>query len=239
MIYRENGCVIKDEILAFYESLTADPNHRYRSWEHCYSFFRNHASLKLEAEFDIASLHLAFYLASWGMYRGSSALLWKDYKIHIPVVRKLTEPQYAELWTINLEDESRDAVNAELILKLYAELRQIYRQQITTVNGKKKEDHEASEILITKILLGTVGCTPACDRFFVRGFRRDSQYSTFNEKFLRGVFQFYREHAKEFKETQDAILNGGGIEYPAMKLIDMYFWNLGVKLNPRDAAAEE
>jgi hypothetical protein len=232
------GCAIKDEILAFYESLVADTNHRYRSWEHCYSFFRNHVSFKLETEFDVASLHLAFYLASWGMYRGSSALLWKDYKIHIPVVKKLTETKYAELWTTNLDDESRDADNVELISKLYSELRQIYRQQFTAVNGKKR-DREASEILITKILLGTVGCTPACDRFFIQGFRRRSHYSKFSKQFLLRVFQFYGENAEEFKETQNTIRQRGGIEYPAMKLIDMYFWNLGVKHDPEDVAANE
>ena len=88
----ENGYQIKTEILGFYNSLAAVPNHRYRSWEHCYGYFRRHASFRTEADHDIASLHLAFYLASWGMYRGSSALLWKDYKIHRPAISKILEP---------------------------------------------------------------------------------------------------------------------------------------------------
>ena len=32
------------------------------------------------------ALHLGFYLASWGMYRGSTGLLQKDYQIHIEAV---------------------------------------------------------------------------------------------------------------------------------------------------------
>ena len=35
---------------------------------------------------DYLTLQLAFYLASWGMYRGSSELLQKDYLIHEPIV---------------------------------------------------------------------------------------------------------------------------------------------------------
>lgn len=224
---------IKQEILPFYEELTADRNHRYRSWEHCYTYFRRHDSLRTEAELDIGSLHLAFYLASWGMYRGSSALLWKDYKIHDAAVLKLLESQYSNLWNFNPCEEKNDAEAIEQIIKLYHELKQIYRERITAVNGKSKE-HEASEILITKILLGTVGCTPACDRFFIRGFRHESQYSTFGKKFLLRAFQFYRQQADEFSETQRVVLQRGGINYPAMKLLDMYFWNLGVRLERQD-----
>jgi hypothetical protein len=34
------------------------------------------------------------------------------------------------------------------------------------------KDFSPSDTLITKFLLGTVGCTPACDRYFILGFRR-------------------------------------------------------------------
>lgn len=228
---------IKEQILPFYEELTADRNHRYRSWEHCYTYFRQHASLETEAEVDIGSLHLAFYLASWGMYRGSSALLWKDYKIHDAAVSKLLEPQYSSLWNLNPSVEKDAAAAIELIMKLYRELGRVYRERITAVNGKSKK-HEASEILITKILLGTMGCTPACDRFFIRGFRHQSQYSTFGEKFLLRAFQFYREHTVDFLETQRVIFQFGRVNYPAMKLLDMYFWNLGRSLESQEQQKE-
>lgn len=68
----------------FYHEAKRDENGRYRSWEHCYSNFY-HARGKDNADLDYLSLQLAFYLASWGMYRGSSFLLQKDYKVHIPV----------------------------------------------------------------------------------------------------------------------------------------------------------
>ena len=63
----------------FYSDLTRHKNHRYMSWEHCYSAFQQPPSPN---DTDYLSLQLAFYLASWGMVRGSTGLLWKDYKIH-------------------------------------------------------------------------------------------------------------------------------------------------------------
>ena len=72
----------------FYNDLKVDENGRYRSWEHCYSHFIK-ARGSQEIDYDYLSLQLAFYLASWGMYRGSSFLLQKDYKVHIPVVEEL------------------------------------------------------------------------------------------------------------------------------------------------------
>ena len=47
---------------------------------------------------------LMFYLASWGMYRGSSFLLQKDYKIHIPVVEEVLKTKYNILFGVNCEN---------------------------------------------------------------------------------------------------------------------------------------
>jgi hypothetical protein len=81
--------------------------------------------------------------------------------------------------------------------------------------------------------LGTIGCTPACDRYFILGFRHAGlSYARFSKGLVAKVLHFYREHAGEFQETHDAIKKRGGISYPPMKLVDMYFWELGYKLLP-------
>src|SRR5277367_3731731 len=182
MVQSENGDEIKSQILKFYDKLAKDANHRYRSWEHCYAYFRK-SGLGSEEEHDTASLHLAFYLASWGMYRGSSALLWKDYKIHIPVIAKLREQKYKSLWHLDSLDKNHDHNTCESIMKLVEEIAKIYQSQIKSVDGKE-EDYKPSGALITKILLGTLGCTPARDRFFRIGFRPKSKYSAFNAEVL-------------------------------------------------------
>ena len=81
----------KEIIYKFYSMIKTDKNHRYKSWEHCYQQFIN------DHDVDRLSLNLAFYLASWGMYRGSSGLLQKDYKIHHGAVEILLDSKYSLL----------------------------------------------------------------------------------------------------------------------------------------------
>lgn len=63
--------LIINSAISFYNDLKEDENGRYCSWEHCYSHFYKALGNK-NADIDYLSLQLAFYLASWGMYRGSS-----------------------------------------------------------------------------------------------------------------------------------------------------------------------
>lgn len=226
------------QILAFYDRLASDPNHRYRSWEHCFGHFRGHATFAAPQQIDIAALHLAFYLASWGMYRGSSALLQKDYKIHQPAVSKLLDRSYDVLWDLDFDDAARDSVTADLIVSLSVAIRATYRQHITIVDGIHR-DFQPTDTLLTKLLLGTVGCVPACDRYFIIGFRHAGlRYSRFGTAFLREVFRFCRENKDAFREVQEVIAQRSGIRYPLMKLVDMYFWKLGFDLLP-EAEADE
>src|SRR5258705_12151232 len=60
----------------YISGITSDEFHRYKSWDNCFQAFS--ASKQTE----IQVLELAFYLASWGMYRGSSGLLQKNHLIH-------------------------------------------------------------------------------------------------------------------------------------------------------------
>jgi hypothetical protein len=229
---------IKEQILAFHERLASDPHHRYRSWEHCFTHFRRRTAFTSPEHIDTAALHLAFYLASWGMYRGSSALLWKDYRIHQPAISKVLAPEFRALWDLDFDDPTHDTTTADLIVSLSTALRVIYRQQITSIDGTPR-DFSPSDTLITKFLLGTVGCTPACDRYFILGFRHAGlRYSRFSATFLCEVFRFCREHGDTFRETQEVIARRGEIRYPLMKLADMYFWKLGFDLLP-EAEADE
>ncbi len=81
-------------IRTYFNETVKDSHGRYLSWQHCYNAFILNRSNVDENTFDYLALHLAFYLASWGMYRGSSFLLQKDYKVHIPIVKIIMEKQY-------------------------------------------------------------------------------------------------------------------------------------------------
>ena len=70
-----------DKILLFHNFYSQDSFNRFNSWSHCYNAFDDFNKSE-----DLLALHLGFYLASWGMYRGSTGLLQKDYQIHIEAV---------------------------------------------------------------------------------------------------------------------------------------------------------
>ena len=143
----------------YYEHCVHDPHSRYRSWEHCFGFFRKYWSELRQVE-DIAALQLGFYLASWGMYRGSSFLLQRTYTAHMPVIRALASRQFSNLWQRDVGTRDDDIELGATIMALVESVKVAYEQF-----GKP------TDTLATKVLLGTVGCLPACDRYFIQGFR--------------------------------------------------------------------
>ena len=59
---------------------------------------------------------------------------------------------------------------------------------------------EASDILVTKVMLGVFGCVPAFDTYFKKGFG----VSTFSKGSLRLVGEFYRANAAHDRSTAPA-----------------------------------
>lgn len=190
--------------------LNAQSFSRYKSWEWCYKYFQDHHDLtdfsndEKESIIDTMALHLAFYLASWGMYRGSSFLLQRDYKAHIPAVKYILAidedsegnlnqdlEKYGILWGFDpLSDDECNKAYKKLFgtdgeKGIYWKVKESYGKNCndgtdeTSQNEDKFADSEgsASETLVTKILLGTFGCLPAFDRYLKSGI------SIYNDKY--------------------------------------------------------
>ena len=211
----------------FYDELQKDRNARFRSWEHCYKSFHD-ARHNTVVDYDYLSLQLAFYLASWGMYRGSSFLLQKDYKVHEPVVKELLQEQYDCLLGIKCSDLRKNDIQIELehlenyMKDYYSKIRKSVKS-----DGVKKG---LSSILITKILMGTLGCVPAYDRFFIEGVR-ELKITTgiYTKTSLLKLVDFYegkRNHDK-LEELRNRLMVRDDLKYPQMKLLDMAFWEIG------------
>nr|WP_294486847.1 hypothetical protein [uncultured Anaerosporobacter sp.] len=194
-------------------------NSRYLSWEHCYTAFVQ-CKVAVGDKIDSLCLHLAFYLASWGMYRGSSFLLWKDYLVHRGAVIELLQAKYQVLRGINCKELLQDN-NIELILELSDRLKAIYVEK-----RKNLDDYDGvSDILITKILMGTLGCVPAYDRFFVDTIRTYKIASgNFNRKSLYDLAEYYNNNRSALDVFQQQLSEQRQIEYPEMKILDMAFW---------------
>lgn len=207
-------------IRMYFEETVKDSHGRYFSWEHCYRAFIENRDTNDEHIIDHLALHLAFYLASWGMYRGSSFLLQKDYKVHIPVVRIIQDKKYDPLVGICANDLCKEP-NLTLLEEISNRIRACYARELPAVDRKI---NTASDTLITKILLGTLGCVPAYDRYYKESVKKHHVSSgRYNKDSVYCVAKFYCDHEDEFEKLK-LELSKRGIEYPPMKLMDMCFW---------------
>ena len=194
---------ISDSIVGFFRQITSASlaHGSYKSWEHCISYFRQNSEIDL----DTASLNVAFYLASWGMYRGGAPITKYDYLIHKPAISVLLEPDFKCLHGI---DEIAPS-HIRSILLAYDRLCQHYAE----FNVK------TPETLVTKILLGTLGCVPAYDRFLRESLTKLGIPARFGEASLKGIADFCLTHVG-LKRARAQL----GLErtYPIMRIFDMY-----------------
>jgi len=223
-----------DELISaaqtFYDDARANENGRSRSWEHCYRVFRD-ARTDPSPDYDYLSLHLAFYLASWGMYRGSCFILQKDYKVHTPIVEEILKPEYDCLFGLACADVRNDDVWAQYT-KLYNKIAAYFHPIREEIAGCQRTS-SVSPVLITKILMGTLGCVPAYDRFFQDGVAAykvtTAEYSL---ESVRKLAKFYEAHNDRLEEARRG-MRTEDLVYPQMKLLDMGLWQIGFE---RDAA---
>ena len=208
----------------FYDDARANENGRSRSWEHCYRVFRD-ARTAPSPDYDYLSLHLAFYLASWGMYRGSCFILQKDYKVHTPIVEEILKAEYDCLFGLACAD-LRNSDVWEQYTKLYDKIAAYFRPIRNEVAGRVVGS-QVSPVLITKILMGTLGCVPAYDRFFEEGARYlGLEKKTYHEKSLLELAEIYEAHNDRLEEARRG-MRTEDLVYPQMKLLDMGFWQIG------------
>jgi hypothetical protein len=194
------------------------PDARYASFDYCFNYFQsfreteNIDALVEPENIQLSCLHLGFYLASWGMLRGSAELLQKSSRHLIPVI-KLIAGADPTLWEIDVHCYTEP--NIQKIIETGRKFRQVYPGM--------------SDILVTKIMLGIFGNVPAFDNNFKKGFK----VSTFGPKALRKIGDFYKENKKVIDmhrtHTLD-FLSGESTsrKYTRAKIIDMAFFIEGM-----------
>ena len=209
-------------IRTYFNETIKDSHGRYLSWCHCYNAFKDNRGNRDEKTVDYLALHLAFYLASWGMYRGSSFLLQKDYKVHIPVVEIILEEKYAPILGITAEGLMEDD-KLDLLEDVSARIRQAYANEQPSFEGVT---NNATDTLVTKILLGALGCVPAYDRYYVQAVRQYGiSVGEYDRRSVRDVARYYLQYKDEFEHVR-AELSAYGTEYPVMKIMDMCLWQV-------------
>lgn len=190
------------------------PTGRYTSFDYCYNHFQLHrerdalSELVVGPNMQLSCLHLGFYLASWGMLRASSVLLQRSVKYYVPVIQVIASSPPA-IW--NVDADSYTEHNSDLVWEMTRQIR-------AALPG-------ASDILITKIMLGVFGCVPAFDTYFKKGFGA----WTFGTKSLIRVGEFCRHNADVIDRHRVPTLEfDTGMEttrrYTRAKVIDMIFF---------------
>lgn len=262
--------VIVNKYYSTFQNLNeGDAGTRFKSWEYCHQFFLDNKD-KFKGKFkdgvlvntedltpeqksirELMALHLGFYLASWGMYRGSCFLLNRDYKAHLKVVDIILEQKYESLWNFNPTDEKSIESADKLLFSQSENNRGIYwrikEEAYKSISDPERNlssscnspsDVEPTDTLITKILLGTFACIPAFDRFFNDGVKifnnnlpKEEKLSTNLESKQLKSFKAISKFALTHSDSINPLINDenfeGMKEYPVMKIVDMYFWQKG------------
>ncbi len=208
---------------------TRGPTLRYTSFDYCFNYFQSHrtdpAQLLAPGKLETSCLQLGFYLASWGMLRGSSAMLWRSSRHLVPLVELLAN-DLCYLW--GLDVDGYDAETVPRLREAESAVKQALRDAPDVavhleLAGRKKV--VASTILTTKILLAVFGCVPAFDTYFCRGFG----VSKFDPSTLFKIRDFYDANADVLDRlhipTVDFVSGQPtDLVYPKAKLIDMVFF---------------
>jgi hypothetical protein len=190
------------------------PSERYASFDYCFNYFQSFRKKDAVSELvdarnmQTSCLQLGFYLASWGMLRGSSFLPEKSVKFYEPLIQNIANFD-KRIWEIDIDtytDENMDILIA-------------CKQMIVASLGEK---YRPSDTLITKIMLGVFGNVPAFDGFFRKGFGTHS----FSKKSLHSIRRFYEANKSEIDKSEIYTFDyATGLttnqKYTKAKIIDM------------------
>jgi len=197
---------------------------RMSSFDHCYSYFRTafennkHSELASEAHIQRSCLHLGFYLASWGMYRGSGEL-YKFSSAGLSDVVSIVSGATQTIWNLDVDGYTADSIKE--LLAFAEKLRQAFP------SSSVKPGFRASDTLVTKTLLGVFGNTPAFDSYFKKGLG----CSQFDEKSLLRVSRYWDAYRDVVEGARVSVRGFDGspnkFRYSQAKVIDMVFFARG------------
>jgi hypothetical protein len=202
-----------------------DPDERYTSFDYCFNYFQSfHETgrvFELANPINIQSscLQLGFFLASWGMYRGSADLLQKSSRYLVPAIEIVARTEDS-FWGIDAHCYTKS--NIESICVLAGSFLQVYPRM--------------SNILLTKIMLGVFGIVPAFDANFRQGCNAKGITATFGQRSLSELGKFYHDNAELIDEYRVPTLDFCTGEptlriYTRAKVIDMAFFMEGLTVN--------
>jgi hypothetical protein len=198
---------------------------RSQSYDHCYNYFDD--TKDPEADLEKSCAVLGFYLASWGMYRGSTYLQQETNSSHLAPAIRTIQTLRPTLAGIDLNNYSER--NIDLVLSAYEEIK-----------GALQIRQRSQVTIVTKVMVAAFGCIPAFDRNFSQAFRRALQpqarlpHGRVDSDVLRMLAAFYQANQdgieKLHRESRTVAFGTDtvtGHRLSRAKIVDMYFYELG------------
>ncbi|MDR2923493.1 MAG: hypothetical protein LBU85_09160 [Treponema sp.] len=193
------------------------PEQRYSSFDYCYNYF--FANNNLVKDIEKSCFELAFYLASWGMFRGSSFLLQKSARYFVKTIEYVNSLDKS-IWELDVN--KYDDINIDKLIEIYRKLEELII-----------ENDNRPITLITKIMLGIFGFVPAYDNYFCKTFKEIAKekcnFYSFNKTSLKIIKEFYDYNENAINKLSNKIFTydfltgkSTNIKYPKAKIIDMY-----------------
>lgn len=222
---------MKDCVIELCNESDQSEFHRYKSMIYCFKFFQENIIGRNPDEkvLDLAALNLATYLSSWGMYRGSSFLLRCNYKVFVSLIDKLKN--------FNFDPYNIEKNDPKIVVECFNCIKEYLTQVKLEYSIKKHPTEIIRTTLITKIMLGIFGITPAFDKYFVQGLSVHPELKFTKtwyqkvEKFelaYENLLTFYKDYKSVITELSEKNLTAG-CKIPPMRVVDIYFWKLGKK----------
>jgi hypothetical protein len=198
---------------------------RSQSYDHCFNYFADTADLTADIEKSCAVL--GFYLASWGMYRGSSYLLKYTNSTHLRPVIEYVAGHREALRAIDVDVYDDASITG--IIEAYQAIR------VALELGQHRHI-----TLVTKIMVAVFGCLPAYDDYFRHGLKRvlngrakvpEASVTALSLCSLADVYQANRDVVDELHDCSRTVLfDGSGVSRHRLtkaKILDMYCYQLG------------
>ena len=206
-----------------------NPTERYASFDYCFNYFQAFRERDCISEvsdlknIQESCLQLGFYLASWGMMRGSTVLIRKSAKYLQPLIELIASLD-GEVWAIDVDNYSKDNINT--LLECRGKIKKaLQKHHLPT-------DSTPTDVLITKIMLGVFGNVPAFDTFFCKGF----SIRVLDIQSLQIIGEFYHQHQEEIEQHRNRIFTLDFMTekpthryYTRAKIIDMVGFIEGIR----------
>ena len=239
---------IKDNYKIFMEEWKNE-HHRFRSYDYCKEYFDAHYGKKMTATeveivYDECALRLFSYLLSWGMYRGNDWLIWKSYKVFIPVIEALFRFNYVSIDPLDKNFSIEEYCNQVLDLQqcVFDTLKDVLQKDNQWAIEPKK--NEISPLMVNKILMGTFGCVIAYDSYDNKALRHLGKFAYGSQKFENETSKEVRKKLlqktceligenDEFLLQTVADINRNmkstshPVRYTVFKVLDMILWEYG------------